>query len=80
MNGMSDTDSNLFVYNGGLPGSLAERSDLCIGDKILSMNGVVLLDLDDLNKAVSKDSSKRSMEVLRGNRVLNIEILLSKTN
>lgn len=71
---MSDQNSNMFVYAGACVGSLAERSDLRVGDKILSLNGITLMNIEDLNIGVEKDPHRRVMEVLRGNEILTIEI------
>lgn len=71
-NEMSDLD--LFVYNGALPGSPAANSDLKKGDKILSINGIVLRSIDDWNEAIDNNREQRIIEVLRGNQVLTIKI------
>jgi S1-C subfamily serine protease len=64
---------NLFVYQGSPPGSPADKSDLRIGDKFISINGVVLRDLSDWEAAI-KSTGSRVVEVLRGNEVLSIVV------
>ncbi len=71
---MNDMNSNTFVYEGACVGSLAEQSDLRIGDKILSLNGITLINIEDFDIGIGKDPSKRVIEVLRGNKILTIEI------
>lgn len=74
---INDNESNLFVYNGAVPGSPAAKSDLRIGDKILSVNGVALLNLEDLNLSIEACPGKRVIEVLRGSNIMTIEIDMS---
>jgi S1-C subfamily serine protease len=76
---MSDQNSNQFIYDGACVGSLAEQSDLRVGDKILSLNGITLMDVGDLDIGIEKDPYKRVMEVLRGNQILTIEIYIDQT-
>ena len=70
---------NFFLYMGSFPGSPASKSDLRIGDKILSINGVVLKSIDDWYKAIMDVSIDRVIEVLRGNKIISIKIDLVKT-
>ena len=77
---MNDNQSNLFVYYGAIPGSPAANSDLKIGDKIISVNGLPLLKLEDLNSAIESCPSKRIVEVLRGENILTIEINMFNKN
>lgn len=74
MNNKTNESANVFVYDGAISGSPAEKSDLRIGDQILSLNGVTLLNIEDLNKALNINRYKRVIEVLRGNSIINIEI------
>lgn len=71
---MNDSNGNFFIYYGAIPGSPAEKFGLQIGDKILSVNGMPLLNLEDLNAAIENEQSKRIVEVLRNNKLLSIEI------
>jgi S1-C subfamily serine protease len=76
---MSDQNSNQFIYDGACVGSLAEQSDLRVGDKILSLNGITLIEFEDLDIGIEKDPYKRVMEVLRGNQILTIEIYIDQS-
>jgi S1-C subfamily serine protease len=76
---MKDSSSDLFTYYGAIPGSPASRSDLQIGDKIISVNGKPLLNLEDLGLAIESCPEKRILEVLRGNELISIEIDMSSS-
>jgi len=64
-----------FVYYGSDPESPAAKSDLRIGDLILSINGITLETNDDLNKALANCVGFFTfVEVLRGDKILSIKI------
>ena len=60
-------------------GQAAQKSGLCVGDKILKINGKTLLSLKDLEKTLNQASGKITLTVCREDRELEVSFLPSIT-
>ena len=60
-------------------GQAAQKSGLCIGDKILKINGKTLLSLKDLEKTLNQANGKITLTVCREDRELEVSFLPSIT-
>ncbi len=60
-------------------GQAAQKGGLCIGDKILKINGKTLLSLKDLEKTLNQANGKITLTVCREDRELEVSFLPSIT-
>ena len=60
-------------------GQAAQKSGLCVGDKILKINGKTLLSLKDLEKTLNQADGKITLTVCREDRELEVSFLPSIT-
>ena len=60
-------------------GQAAQKGGLCIGDKILKINGKTLLSLKDLEKTLNQADGKITLTVCREDRELEVSFLPSIT-